>query len=38
MSTNLLSTLIRDYFLTERGFIPGLAAWRRGFDLAARAA
>ena len=38
MSTNVLPSRIRDYFFAERGFVPGLASWRRRFTYPMRVA
>ncbi len=38
MSTLVLPTRIRDYFMNERGIVPGLASWRRRFHYPTRVA
>ena len=38
MSSIVLPTRIRDYFQSERGIVPGLAAWRRRFTYPTRVA
>ena len=38
MSTIVLPNRIRDYFLAERGVVPGLAEWRRRFAYPTRVA